>query len=1197
MSTQLDASSSSSPSPYRCTYHAFLSFRGEDTRKGFTDHLYRALELAGIHTFRDDDEIERGANIAAELQRSIQESRVSVVVLSRDYASSRWCLDELAKIMERRRNDDAHVVIPVFYDVDPSHVRKQSGSFAEAFVRHEERFKEEMGKVAEWRRALSDIADLGGMVLGQRYESQFIQDIVEEIRSKLDSKVLNIAPYAIGIDDRVRGINMWLEDGSNDVGVAVIYGMGGIGKTTIAKAAYNLNFHRFQGSSFLADVRETSEQLNGLVRLQRNLLSDLQKGKTKKIYNIDEGIRKIKDAVCCKKVLIVLDDVNHSDQFNAIIGMSRWFFPGSKIILTTRYEHLLKAHEVNTMFKVQELNEHESLELLSWHAFGQAHPIEAYIDLSKPVVKHCGGIPLALQVLGSSLSGRSIDIWQSALQKLCEIPHGEIQKILRISFDSLQDDHDKNLFLHIACFFRGKKKEFSITVLGDLKFYAVIGIQNLVDRCLVKINEDNKLIVHHLLRDMARGIIREESPEDPGKRSRVWHKDAFNILSKRTQGTGTVKGIILDLSMLMQDESSKTLFSGSNSKRHRVDDYDGNCSGRRRLSLFTWQLFSFSSANTTPASDEVDLKIEAFKKMHNLEVLLLNNVHFSQGFEDFPKNLIWLSWRGFSLNSIPASLYLKTLVVLDLRNSSLQCVWKGTKFLPSLKVLNLSHSHGLSATPDISGLPNLERLILKNCRNLIEVDESIGDLEKLVFLNLKDCKNLMKLPTRIKMSSSLQTLILSGCSKLVRHSNMVATNQSLLTASDMKKDDCLSPNLWKSFLSWAVQSRNIIPTSFSVSNLPRSLRSLSLADCNLLEIPGDLSILSSLKYLDLCGNPIQSLPENIRSLSKLETLMLEECTELRTLPELPPSLQSLLASSCKSLKRITNLPNLFKSLDTDFLDCKKLVEVESLFTIKPLTTTDIEMIKDMGLFNFKSIGSYAEVEMINYITNTTKKVPIQVLSECGISSIYLNGNDIPDWFRHRRMGNSVLSIIVPPHLNHRIRGLNACVVYARRPDIGRSAKYQNLFKVSNETKGLMWTYSPITIGIPKENEDMLWLSHWRFGEHDLGGGDEVRVSVEFGSELGYNLNLWTKELGIQLVYEQESSEDGKKHNFLAGDVSVSSSSYQMWTGKYFLCNNLNRAQKTQFKSSQENPSHLDSDKTKSPFLFLFEHDDVSQADH
>lgn len=136
---------------------------------------------------------------------------------------------------------------------------------------------------------------------------------------------------------------------------------------------------------------------------------------------------------------------------------------------------------------------------------------------------------------------------------------------------------------------------------------------------------------------------------------------------------------MLDLSMLMQDESSRTLFSGSNSKRRHVDDYDGNSSGRRRLGLFSWQSFSFSSSNTAPASDEGDLKTEAFKRMHNLEVLLLNNVKFSQGFQDFPKNLIWLSWRGFSLNSIPASLYLRTLVVLDLQNSSLQCVWKGTK--------------------------------------------------------------------------------------------------------------------------------------------------------------------------------------------------------------------------------------------------------------------------------------------------------------------------------------------------------------------------------------------------------------------------------------------------------------------------------------------------------------------------------------
>ncbi|CAN6569894.1 unnamed protein product [Malus baccata var. baccata] len=170
---QLDASSTS----YRCTYDVFLSYRGEDTRKGFTDHLYRELELAGIHTFRDDDGIERGANIASELQKAIQESRASIIVFSKDYASSRWCLDELVKIMKRRKNDCRHMVMPVFYDVDPSHVRKQTGSFAQAFARHEERFKEEMDKVMEWRRALRDVADVGGMVLGDMYESQFIQNI------------------------------------------------------------------------------------------------------------------------------------------------------------------------------------------------------------------------------------------------------------------------------------------------------------------------------------------------------------------------------------------------------------------------------------------------------------------------------------------------------------------------------------------------------------------------------------------------------------------------------------------------------------------------------------------------------------------------------------------------------------------------------------------------------------------------------------------------------------------------------------------------------------------------------------------------------------------------------------------------------------------------------------------------------------
>ncbi|KAI5325549.1 hypothetical protein L3X38_034623 [Prunus dulcis] len=123
---------------------------------------------------------------------------------------------------------------------------------------------------------------------------------------------------------------MWLEDGSSDVGVAAVYGMGGIGKATIAKTAYNQNFNKFQGSSFLADIRATSKLHNGLVHLQRNLLSDLRKGKAKKIYSLDEGITKIEQAIRCKRVLIALDDVDNLEQFNAILGMREWLHPGSK---------------------------------------------------------------------------------------------------------------------------------------------------------------------------------------------------------------------------------------------------------------------------------------------------------------------------------------------------------------------------------------------------------------------------------------------------------------------------------------------------------------------------------------------------------------------------------------------------------------------------------------------------------------------------------------------------------------------------------------------------------------------------------------------------------------------------------------------------------------------------------------------------
>ena len=143
-------------------YDVFLSFRGEDAHKTFTDHLYAALDQAGIRTFRDDDELHRGEEISEHLLKAIRESKISIVVFSKVYASSRWCLNELVEILKSKRKT-GQIVLPIFYDIVPSDVRKQTGSFAEAFDKHEERFEEKL--VKEWRKALEDAGNLSGWSL------------------------------------------------------------------------------------------------------------------------------------------------------------------------------------------------------------------------------------------------------------------------------------------------------------------------------------------------------------------------------------------------------------------------------------------------------------------------------------------------------------------------------------------------------------------------------------------------------------------------------------------------------------------------------------------------------------------------------------------------------------------------------------------------------------------------------------------------------------------------------------------------------------------------------------------------------------------------------------------------------------------------------------------------------------------------
>ena len=153
------SSSSSSIVPgWRYEYHVFISFRGSDTRKKFTSHLYEALRRNGVTTFRDDESLERGEFISPELMRAIEESRFAVVIFSKNYASSSWCLTELAKIVECMDKKKL-TVLPVFYDVDPSDVRKLRGTFAKAFAKHLNNNNE---NVHTWKDVVKKVAGISG---------------------------------------------------------------------------------------------------------------------------------------------------------------------------------------------------------------------------------------------------------------------------------------------------------------------------------------------------------------------------------------------------------------------------------------------------------------------------------------------------------------------------------------------------------------------------------------------------------------------------------------------------------------------------------------------------------------------------------------------------------------------------------------------------------------------------------------------------------------------------------------------------------------------------------------------------------------------------------------------------------------------------------------------------------------------------
>ncbi|KAH0774906.1 hypothetical protein KY290_012043 [Solanum tuberosum] len=908
-----------------CKYDVFLSFRGEDTRRNIVSHLYNALELKGIRTFKDDERLETGKSISDELLKAIEEARFAVVIISKSYASSRWCLEELAHIIKCKKELE-QIVIPVFYDVSPSDVRHQNPPFADSFSQHEVKYKDDMENVQRWRGAFVEAGKISGYhLLNFKDEAECIKKLVDDIFPKSLQIISPFPESLVGMKSQVEKVTSLLDMESNDVRSIGIWGMGGIGKTEMANVLHQRYCHQFEADCFLGDVGKLHQE-NGLTWLQQIVICKLL-GEKLTLTSEHEGMNILKNRLRWKKVLFIIDDVNHQEQLEFLVGGPEWFGMGSRIILTARDKHLLISHVGDNVYEVQLLSEAESLELFSRHAFREKSPKEDFMELSREVVNHAGGLPLALKVLGSLFYRRDKRHWKPIIDRLKRIPHKDILGKLRLSFDGLDKD-EKELFLDIvfvdiACLTRYDlhfRVEHNMVLRDTSRGFLV---DYLIEKSLLSIDLNNGIVMHNLIREMGKNVIQEEYAN-----SRIWLPEEVCDLFKGKLITEKVKNLWIPKDCDFEDD-----------------------------------LVNYSNI---------------FKRMQSLQILIIGDGTFISNcaITYLPSSLRLIDWLGYPSISLPESFEPSQLVVLWLRESFLVELWPISKKLSNLKHLDLRDSCELRKTPNFGDMPNLETLNLEGCVNLEEVHPSLGHcrmltymkwykcrklkklpkfvcMESLVALNLRECTSLQEFPeicgdmrglSRLYLASpwmrslppsfsglrelhladcetlesipdaiqNLRCLHISGCNKLATLPNSLFESQQL---EYLNIYGCL--RLVKLPIALGVQKKLLwleidrcenlkkLPSFIQMETLPYLKISNSPKLDTFPEIKGDMHCLSE---LSLNSTGIREVPSSIGNLSNLESLYLEGCQDLVSLPDSLCNLINLQRLALNGCKRLEKLP-------------------------------------------------------------------------------------------------------------------------------------------------------------------------------------------------------------------------------------------------------------------------------------------------
>ncbi|CAN7043733.1 unnamed protein product, partial [Brassica rapa subsp. trilocularis] len=1041
----------SSSSSRTWVYDIFPSFSGEDVRVTFLSHFLKELDRKLIIAFKDND-IQRSLSLDPELKQAIRNSKIAVVIFSEKYASSSWCLNELLEIVKCREECD-QMVIPVFYRLDPSHVRKQTGEFGQIF---EETCKNKTEQeMIQWSRALTDVANtLGYHSVNWDNEAKLIEEIANDVLEKLLLTPSKDSENFVGIEDHISKLRVLLQLEAEEVRMVGLWGSSGIGKTTIARVLFQRLSRHFQGSIFIdrgfvsksTDIfnRANPDDYNIKLHLQKIFLSKFLGKKNIEISQLGELAGRLKH----QKVLIFIDDLDDQVVLDALVGETQWFGSGSRIIVVTNDKHFLRAHGIDHIYEVCLPSEDLAREMLCRSAFRENSPPEGFEELVVEITRLAGSLPLALNVLGSSLRGRDMDYWIDLLPRLQNGIDGKIEKTLKISYDGLSSEEDKALFRHIACLFNGEEVTYLKLLLADSGLSVNVGLKNLADKSLIHIRW-GYVEMHRLLREMGKKVVRLEKPKN-----REFLEDSQDIIAVLSKGIGTEKVLSISLD---------------------IDEID-----------------------------ELYLHKNAFTGMHNLRFLKIYSKLFREVKLQLPENFDYLlpklkllHWDDYPMRCMPSKFRPENLVKLRMKDSKLEKLWEGVVALPCLKDMNLWGSQNLIEMPDLSKATNLETLILHDCYSLVKLPSSIPQPNKLEELDISNCRNLETIPTGINLKS-LETLFLNGCSRL-RTFPQISTNIVMLylgetsieeIPSDLHMENLRFENLHSFCLENLKSTKlweRVQPLTLLTAMMSPLLRHLYLSDIpTLVELPSSFQNLHQLYELRIenCVN-LETLPTGIDHQS-LWDLNLSGCSRLRTFPDISTNIEYLTLSEtaieevpcwieeftslkllrmngCVNLETLPTGINLQSLEELDLSGCSRLRTFPDISTNIEYLTLSQTAIEEVPCW----IEEFISLELLemNGCLHLNQEALFQQETYLGCQ-LWLSGEEVPSYFTHRTTAtssSSSSSLTVPllssslsqPNLRFR-----ACIVFNCDKTLGQTSfcfkgRFWNRFNSSGKAQDFL----------------------------------------------------------------------------------------------------------------------------------------------